>query len=266
MFTDVLPKKFGIDCNFEVELLDGWILERLKSGRIPVKERLNLRVTVHDNCCGRYLDGALQDITRAIAEHTGCTLVEMPHNRENALCCGWASTVPTLLGPTSTNPFHTLLNLLQSLQLRLQEAEATGAEALVVPCPGCCAFLALIKELTGSPLEIYLPLELAQLAYGETPVHNHAWRAWDILAVTANLMLRWPLAPKRFTPRPVDIEAPLPQARPGDARRIRLLGKIFHGPLVQNRLSRRLIAAAVRALIRRYRAAHEADIRAAKSA
>lgn len=253
MFTDVLPRKFGISFDFEVELLDSWILDRLKNGKIPVERRLNKKVTVHDNCCGRYMDGVLQDTTREILDRIGCEVVEMRHARENALCCGWAGTVPTLFGPTSGNPLHTMLNLLQSLYLRLQEAEATGADILVVPCPGCCAFLSLIKEMTGSTMDIALPLELVQAAAGETPVHRHDRRAWDILAVTTNLILKWPFSARRFFPRPVDIEAPLPEAGRGDVWRIRLLGMLYHSALVQNRVSRSLIAFAVKALINRYR-------------
>jgi Fe-S oxidoreductase len=254
MFTDVLPKKFGIDFDFEVELIDTWILKRLKDGMIPLKKPLNLRVTVHDNCCGRYMHGVLPDTTREIMERIGCTVTEMRHARDNALCCGWAGTVPTLFGPTSGNPYHTLLNLLQSLYLRLEEAEATGAGVLVVPCPGCCAFLSLIKVLTNSQLDICLPIELVQLAAGETPVHKHEQRAWDILAVTTNLILKWPFAPRRFFPRPVDIDKPLPQPGPRDAQRIRLFGRLYHSALVQNRFTRSLIAWAVKALIKRYRA------------
>lgn len=196
MFTDVLPKKFGIKFDFEVELLDNWILDRLKSGKIKVQNTLNMKVTVHDNCCGRYMDGKLQDTTREIMARIGCEVTEMRHVRENALCCGWAGTVPTLFGATSGNAFHTLLNLVQGLYLRLQEAEETGADILVVPCPGCCAFMSLIKVLTNSRLDIYLPIELVQLAAGETPVHKHEHRAWDLLAVTTNLILKWFYSPK----------------------------------------------------------------------
>lgn len=254
MFTDVLPRKFGIDFDFEVKLLDSWILDRLRNGTIRVRSPLGMKVTVHDNCCGRYMDGTLQDTTREIAERTGCTVMEMRHAREHALCCGWAGTVPTLFGPTSGNPLHTMLNLLQSLYLRLQEAEETGADVLVVPCPGCCAFLSLIKVLTNSRMDICLPIELAQMAAGETPVHRHERRAWDILAVTTNLLLTWPFSPRRFFPRPVDIDEPLPDARSGDARRIRLLGMLYRSALVQNPLARRIIASAVKAGIHRYRA------------
>ncbi len=253
MFTDVLPKKFGINFDFDVELLDNWILDRLKSGKIKVKNILNMKVTVHDNCCGRYMDGMLQDTTREIMERIGCEVVEMRHTRENALCCGWAATVPTIVGPTSGNPLHTLLNLLQSLYLRLQEAEATGANVLVAPCPGCYVFLSLIKVLTNSKLDVYLPIELVQIAAGETPVHKNEERAWDILAVTTNLILKWAFSPKRFFPKPVEIEKQLPEARWGDAARIRLFGMLYHSVLVQNSVTRSLIAFAVKTLIARYR-------------
>lgn len=143
---------------------------------------------------------------------------------------------------------------MQSLYLRLQETEATGAEVLVAPCPGCYVFLSLIKVLTNSGLDIYLPLELVQLSAGETAAHRNEERAWDILAVTTNLVLRWFFSPKRFVPRPVDVEKPLPEARRGDAMRIRLFGKLYHGALLQNRVSRGLIAAAVKIIIAAYRA------------
>lgn len=253
MFTDVLPKKFGIDFDFKVELLDDWILDRLKDGKIKVVNKLNREVTVHDNCCGRYMNGKLPDTTREIMERIGCKVTEMRHSGENALCCGWAGTVPTLFGATSGNPLHTLLNLMQSLYLRLQEAEATGAKVLVVPCPGCCAFLSLIKVLTNSKMEIYLPLELVQMAAGETPVHKHDERAWDILAVTTNLVLKWFSSPKRFIPRPIDIEKPLPRAGWVDQTRIKFFGKLYHSILVQNTVTRRIIAAAVKTMIKRYR-------------
>ncbi|MEW6555282.1 MAG: (Fe-S)-binding protein [Actinomycetota bacterium] len=253
MFTDVLPERFGVEAGFEVELLDTWLLERLRGGKIEIKQPLRMKVTVHDNCCGRYMDAVLPDTTREIVERTGCRVAEMRHCRENALCCGWAGTVPTLYGPTSDNPVHTLLNLLQALYLRWQEAEATGADALVVPCPGCYAFLSLIKVLTASDLDVYLPLELVQMAAGEMPAHRNQERAWDILALTTNLVLKWFFSPRRFFPRPVDIDAPLPRVSQGDAARIRLFGRFFHGPLVQNPVSRRLIASAVKAAIAAYR-------------
>lgn len=253
MFTDVLPRRFNLEADFQVELLDNWLLERLQKGKIKVTRPLGMKVTVHDNCCGRYMNGLLQDTTREIMALIGCETVEMKYNRDKALCCGWAGTVPTLFGPTSGNLLHTLLNLMQSLDRRLREAEETGAEVLVAPCPGCYVFFSLIKVITNSRIQIYLPLELIQMAAGETPVHRNEERAWDVFAAASSLIFKSLFSRKHFFPRPVDIEAPLPQPSRKDARRIRFWGRFYHSFLVQNRLSRGLIAFLFKAAIARYR-------------
>lgn len=251
MLGDVLPRRFGVKFDFQVKPLDCWILDRLRSGKIKVKKKLSMRVTVHDNCCSKYMDGMLQGVTREILERIGCGVVEMRHTKELALCCGWAATIPTLYGPSSNNPLRTLGYLLYSLYRRLREAEATGAEALVVYCHACYEFLSLIKVLTNSKLPVYLSQELVQIAAGETPVHKNQKRAWDILAVATNYILRWVLFPrsrKSFFPKPVGVEMePLPAPRGNDVRRIKLVAKLYHSPLLQNPISKHLIGAAFRA-------------------
>lgn len=256
MLGDVLPSRFGIDFSFcDPEPLDCWILEMLKSGKIKLRQKLSKKVTVHDNCLSKYKGGRLQETVRETMDCIGCEAVEMAHSRESALCCGWAATIPALHGEFAGSPLHTLLYLLHSLYLRLQEAEATGAEVMVVNCHACYLFLSLIKVLTNSKLDVYLSLELVQMAAGETPVRRNERRAWDMMAVVSNLLLRWLFSPKerrRFLPRPVIME-PIPPISPADARRLRFFAKMYRSSLVQNRPVRRLLGAGVKALINRYR-------------
>ena len=77
------------------ELADRWqamhhtalLLELIESGRLDVGGRLNYRVTYHDPChLGRFQGE--YDAPRRILELLGCTLVEMPRNRDNSFCCG----------------------------------------------------------------------------------------------------------------------------------------------------------------------------------
>jgi Fe-S oxidoreductase len=63
------------------------LLELMRSGRLDVKGRLSYRVTYHDPChLGRF--NGEYDNPRQILELLGCTLVEMPRNRDNSFCCG----------------------------------------------------------------------------------------------------------------------------------------------------------------------------------
>ena len=65
------------------ELLD----QLIASGKLKFSKNLNYKVTYHDPCyLGRYND--VYDAPRRVIEATGCQIVEMPRNRDCALCCG----------------------------------------------------------------------------------------------------------------------------------------------------------------------------------
>ena len=65
------------------ELLD----QLITSGQIKMSKKLNYTVTYHDPCyLGRY--NHIYDAPRRAILATGCKLVEMPRNRDRALCCG----------------------------------------------------------------------------------------------------------------------------------------------------------------------------------
>ncbi|MFZ0386106.1 MAG: (Fe-S)-binding protein, partial [Solirubrobacteraceae bacterium] len=63
------------------------LLELLRAGRLEPQRPLGYRVTYHDPChLGRF--NGEYDNPRRILELLGCTLVEMPRNRDNSFCCG----------------------------------------------------------------------------------------------------------------------------------------------------------------------------------
>jgi Fe-S oxidoreductase len=105
------------------ELGGGWdvlhhtslLVELIESGRLPVQGRLSYRVTYHDPCyLGRHNGG--YDAPRRILEALGCTLVEMPRNRDNSFCCGagggriWIPDEPGAERP-SENRIHEAVGL-----------------------------------------------------------------------------------------------------------------------------------------------------------
>jgi Fe-S oxidoreductase len=63
------------------------LLELLREGKLEPQRQLGHRVTYHDPChLGRF--NGEYDNPRRILELLGCTLVEMPRNRDNSFCCG----------------------------------------------------------------------------------------------------------------------------------------------------------------------------------
>ncbi|MHB8532789.1 MAG: (Fe-S)-binding protein, partial [Solirubrobacteraceae bacterium] len=63
------------------------LLELLQTGRLAQPRPLGRRVTYHDPC---YLSriGGVYEQPRELLELLGCTLVEMPRNRNETFCCG----------------------------------------------------------------------------------------------------------------------------------------------------------------------------------
>jgi len=104
------------------ELLD----ELISSGKLKLSKQLDYSVTYQDPCyLGRY--NGIYDAPRRVIEATGCRLVEMPRNREKALCCAagggrvWMEEAEDEVRPSEG---------------RIQEAvDLQGVQAFVVTCP-----------------------------------------------------------------------------------------------------------------------------------
>jgi Fe-S oxidoreductase/cytochrome b561 len=102
------------------------LLELIEAGRLDVAPRLAYRVTYHDPCHLGRMNGEY-DAPRQILERLGCTLIEMPRNRDNSFCCGagggriWIPDTPGLERPSEN---------------RIREAVGLpGVELFVVACP-----------------------------------------------------------------------------------------------------------------------------------
>jgi Fe-S oxidoreductase/nitrate reductase gamma subunit len=104
-----------LGASYEVMHHTALLLELIESGRLPVGGRLDYRVTYHDPCyLGRHNGG--YDAPRQVLRALGCTLVEMPRNRDNSFCCGagggriWIPDEPGVERP-SENRIHEAVSL-----------------------------------------------------------------------------------------------------------------------------------------------------------
>lgn len=139
--------------NWQVSHHSTYLLELLREGRLEVRNPLPYNVTYHDPChLGRYTGE--YDAPRDILEQIGCTLVEMPRNRDNSLCCGagggriWVRDEPGMERPSEN---------------RIEEAIGLGRlDYFVVACPKDVTMYEDAIKTTGHQEEIELK-ELTEL-------------------------------------------------------------------------------------------------------
>ncbi len=114
-----------------------------------IKEKDRGEATYHDSCrLGRFMN--IYDEPREVLEAAGYTVKEMSESREDALCCG----VPTWVSCNDENK--------RIREQKLDDALATGAKRLVVPCPKCEIHLKCLQADRSE--EGKYPIEIVNLA------------------------------------------------------------------------------------------------------
>ena len=145
---ELLEKKFeGMEIlneEFNVIHISQLLNKLIKEGKInPEKE--NITVTYHDPChlCRHAEESeAPREVIKTVAN-----LTEMPHIKDNALCCGSGGGVKSAYGDLSNDIAKT----------RMDEAKETNADLLVTACPFCKLNLS-----SNSDMEV---LDLSEFIY-----------------------------------------------------------------------------------------------------
>jgi len=173
-----LYDKYGVKNGLEVLHTTEYLDRLIKEGRLKPTRKVAMRVTYHDPChLGRLGEPYLhwpqeqvpvktnilapkelrrgtygiyeppRDVIRSIP---GLKFVEMDRIKEYTWCCGSGG------GVNDSNPGFARW----TAEERINEAESTGAEAIVTACPWCEKnFKDAIKE-NGSKIKIYDVVEL----------------------------------------------------------------------------------------------------------
>jgi len=175
----VLYDKFDLKGDLEVLHITEYLDRLIKEGKLKPRRKVAMKVTYHDPCHlgrlgepyihweGKQIPGQIRlfdppkefrrgtygiyepprDVLKSIPS---LKLVEMDRIKEYAWCCGAGG------GVKETNPDFAKWTAKE----RIEEAESTGAEAIVTACPGCQQnFSDTIKE-NGSSLKVYDVVEL----------------------------------------------------------------------------------------------------------
>lgn len=112
-----------------VEHTTPYLARRLNELKPLLTKKLDYSITYHDSCTlGRH--SGFYDEPRMLLEAIpGVKLVEMEHNRMNAICCGGGA------GGMFLDTYYMANDLERLSERRIKEAIATGADVLAVSCP-----------------------------------------------------------------------------------------------------------------------------------
>jgi heterodisulfide reductase subunit D len=139
--------------DFEIYHVTQYLNQLIKNHQLPLK-KVDLSVTYHDPCDlgrGSREYDAPREVIRAIP---GVQLVEMSHHRENCLCCGGGGNLEMIDSELSG----------KIAKAKVDEALATGAQAVVTACQQCVRTMASYVRRNKLSLEVMDIVQLVQKA------------------------------------------------------------------------------------------------------
>ncbi|MBD3255736.1 MAG: hypothetical protein GF383_11635 [Candidatus Lokiarchaeota archaeon] len=127
MLKEIYPKKLKINHDIKVLHTPEVLLDLLEFEDLKFKNNVNMKITYHDPChIGRHM-GIYKAPRDVLTNIPGIELIEMPRNKQNAWCCGSGGGVRSAFKDLSKFAANE----------RIEEAQETGASALVSSCPFC---------------------------------------------------------------------------------------------------------------------------------
>ncbi len=157
MFSNVLPQQFGAEFSFNTKYLGSYLLEKMESGELSIKKKLDRKVTLHDSCHARIMGDEVMETARQVFKTIGIDIVEMESNRGNGLCCGAAA------GANSYNPLYIFLVGLRELW----QGQRTGAKEFALYCGGCNITFNICRWLSPTRQPVRHLMEYVREAAGE---------------------------------------------------------------------------------------------------
>ena len=125
-FKHIYP---AIGFNYPLDHTTLYFAKYLEQLKPLLTKKLDYTVTYHDSCClGRH-NGSYEEPRALLQTIPGVKLVEMAHNRINAICCGGGG------GGMWLDTYFKAKGYERLSERRVKEAVATGADVLAVSCP-----------------------------------------------------------------------------------------------------------------------------------
>ncbi|MFC2059179.1 (Fe-S)-binding protein, partial [Chloroflexota bacterium] len=130
IFKEEIPRIASLP--FEIQHLSQLLCENLSE--FEFTRTIRKTITIHDSCNLGHKAGDYTSMRKLLSSIPGVELAEMPHNRQNAICCG--------AGAVNHYP-----EIARQLRInRLEEAKNTGADIMAASCTGCHLLFALNED------------------------------------------------------------------------------------------------------------------------
>jgi Fe-S oxidoreductase len=127
VLTRILPETFNLTPPFPIISIYEYFLEQIESGAARVTRPLSAEAAISDPCFGYENGAAYLDATRRLAAAIGLTVTELPHNREDSLCCGYGGLFND----------GRIANVVKAAAIKRKDLAAGGKKQVVSYCPGC---------------------------------------------------------------------------------------------------------------------------------
>ena len=155
-FGNVWPNLHGVILPFEVISIWEWLWEKYQAGEISIARKYEKPVIINDSCYSSELGDGFYEAVRGLHEAAGMQIVELPNNRYDAICCGFASGIRN--------------NYDQSQVAKESKKRADQIVAANVPdvscyCPGCYASISNHAQENG--LKLHYSINRILWAFGD---------------------------------------------------------------------------------------------------
>jgi Fe-S oxidoreductase len=127
VLTRIMPETFGLTPPFPIISVYEYFLEMIETGSARVTKPLRAETAISDPCFGYENGTAYLDAIRRLAAAIGLTVSELPHNREDALCCGYGGLFND----------GKIVHVVKTAAVKRQDLAAAGKKHVISYCPGC---------------------------------------------------------------------------------------------------------------------------------
>jgi heterodisulfide reductase subunit D len=179
MLQNHWPYFYGGPLPFDVVHTTQVVAEKIDAGQLRLTKSLDATVTYHDPC---YLSRGVrltEEPRKVVAQFPGARVAEMKHSRELSKCCGAGGGIRRAYPEVSIAMARNLI----------RDAEAVGADILLLDCPACYERVRLAQQGPALPVPCAWPQDrLADRPGSGAEGFDSQVKVMDLMELAAELL------------------------------------------------------------------------------